>query len=256
MLASGRFRASSLLGPALPESTSKWLGHTMDLRNSVDLRRLPTPAEWRNSSASILPQVAVENSPKVFVSYSIYKGKSACSIKPGRPVFKTRETGDFYLLKEGSVYMEFAPAVAQRQYDWNRKQIIALSVTELGDLIRLSPSETCEFFHDPFTGTSDAGKVKKVLKVEPIPDKSGFFFNFSVTNKINNIEERFNLPVTKGELAVMRSAFNFIIPYLIGWHAFADPLLVDQTLISDPSKPYSPLAARDSDIEWDRLKSY
>ncbi|PNX54449.1 single-stranded DNA-binding protein WHY1 chloroplastic-like, partial [Trifolium pratense] len=57
--------------------------------------------------------------------------------------------------------------------------VFSLSVAEMGGVISLGGRESCEFFHDPFMGKSDEGKVRKVLKVEPLPDGSGFFFNLS-----------------------------------------------------------------------------
>ncbi|MBO8831400.1 hypothetical protein INO48_14060, partial [Staphylococcus aureus] len=84
--------------------------------------------------------------------------------------------------------------------------------------------ESCEFFHDPNKGKSDEGKVRKVLKVEPLPDGSGHFFNLSVQNKLLNVDENIYIPVTRAEFAVLTSAFNFVLPYLIGWHAFANSI--------------------------------
>ncbi|XP_056852445.1 single-stranded DNA-binding protein WHY3, chloroplastic-like isoform X2 [Raphanus sativus] len=63
-------------------------------------------------------------------------------------------------------------------------------VTEIGNLVSLGPRESCEVFHDPDKGKgSDEGKVRKVLKVEPLPDGSGRFFNLSVQNKLLNVDE-------------------------------------------------------------------
>ena len=85
-------------------------------------------------------------------------------------------------------------------------QLFALSATEVGSLISLGPTESCEFFHDPSMKSrlatiynhakllsapspllsapflkSDVysleGQVKKTLTISPLNDGSGYFFN-------------------------------------------------------------------------------
>ncbi|KAI9386904.1 hypothetical protein POPTR_010G092500v4 [Populus trichocarpa] len=129
-------------------------------------------------SSSSAPPVG-ESPPKVFVGHSIYKGKAALTIEPRAPEFSPLESGAYKLVKEGFVLSQFAPASSARQYDWTRKQVFSLSVTEIGHLVSLGARDSCEFFHDPNKGRSEEGKVRKVLKVEPLPDGSGHFFNLS-----------------------------------------------------------------------------
>ncbi|XP_010242377.1 PREDICTED: single-stranded DNA-binding protein WHY1, chloroplastic-like isoform X3 [Nelumbo nucifera] len=155
--------------------------------------------------------------------------------------------GAFKLSKEGFVLLQFAPAVGLRQYDWSRKQVFSLSVTEIGTLINLGAKGSCEFFHDPFKGKSEEGKVRKVLKAEPLPDGSGHFFNLSVQNKLLNVDESIYIPITKAELTVLVSAFNFILPYLIGWHAFVDSIKPD-----DPGRVSNASPNYQADLEWSR----
>ncbi|MCL7036545.1 hypothetical protein MKW94_000211, partial [Papaver nudicaule] len=123
------------------------------------------------------PQAIGALATRVFVGHSIYKGKAALTIEPKSPEFVPLESGAYKLSKEGFVLLQFAPGVGVRQYDWNRKQVFSLSVTEIAALMNLGLKDSCEFFHDPFKGKSDEGKVRKVLKVEPLPDGSGHFFN-------------------------------------------------------------------------------
>ncbi|MCH86058.1 single-stranded DNA-binding protein WHY1 chloroplastic-like, partial [Trifolium medium] len=132
--------------------------------------------------------------PRVYVGHSIYKGKAALTITPRPPEFAPLDykvmsdcgysgcyssVGAYKITRDGYVLLQFAPSLGPRQYDWNSKQVFSLSVAEMGSVISLGGRETCEFFHDPFMGKSDEGKVRKVLKVEPFPDGSGFFFNLS-----------------------------------------------------------------------------
>lgn len=170
---------------------------------------------------------------KYFLHHTFYKGKSALSFQPKEPIIRRRESGAFALEKEGWLCMTFAPSTGPQRYDWNRKQCIALSPVELGGIISLTTSEKVEYFHDPHKGSSNEGMVGKCLKVEGMPDKSGFFFNLSVLDKLVGIDERFSVPLTKGDFAVLKSLSNFIIPYLMGWHSLVNPLSIVQ---DDPIK--------------------
>ncbi|KAL5722631.1 Single-stranded DNA-binding protein why1 [Ranunculus cassubicifolius] len=182
--------------------------------------------------------------PRVFVGYSIYKGKAALTIEPKAPEFTSLDSGSYKVSREGIVLLQFAPAVGTRQYDWSRKQVFSLSVVEIGTLMGLGPRDSCEFFHDPNKGKSDEGKVRKVLKAEPLPDGSGHFFNLSVQNRLLNVDESIYIPVSKAEFTVMVSAFNFVLPFLLGWHAFANSITPEDSLRPNPRSG--------AEIEWSR----
>eukprot|EP00252_Welwitschia_mirabilis_P025580 TRINITY_DN805_c0_g1_i2.p1 TRINITY_DN805_c0_g1~~TRINITY_DN805_c0_g1_i2.p1 ORF type:complete len:291 (-),score=48.42 TRINITY_DN805_c0_g1_i2:191-1063(-) len=156
---------------------------------------------------------------KVFVSYKFYKGKAALQINPVLPEFSKLKSGAMTLSREGTFFLTFANATGPKQYDWSRKQIFALNVLELGTLLSLGPKDSCEFMHDPFMGKSDAGKLMKRLKIAPMPNDQGFYFNFYVSDKIKNIDDRINVSLTKAEFALLKSCISYIIPYLMGWHA-------------------------------------
>ncbi|PQQ08684.1 single-stranded DNA-binding protein WHY1 chloroplastic [Prunus yedoensis var. nudiflora] len=90
--------------------------------------------------------------PRFFVGHSIYKGKAALTVEPKAPEFTALDSGAFKLSREGFVLLQFAPAAGVRVYDWSRKQVFSLSVTEIGSLVCLGSKESIEFFHDPFKG--------------------------------------------------------------------------------------------------------
>ncbi|KAI3717460.1 hypothetical protein L1987_69094 [Smallanthus sonchifolius] len=188
-----------------------------------------------------------QDAPKVFIGHSIYKGKAALTVEPRPPEFAPLDSGAFKLTKEGFILLQFAPAAGVRQYDWSRKQVFSLSVTEIGGLISLGARDSCEFFHDPFKGKSDEGRVRKVLKVEPLPDGSGHFFNLSVQNKLINMDESIYIPVTKAEFAILISAFNFSVPYLLGWHTFVNSIKPEGTAGLNNANSRS-----GADLEWNR----
>ncbi|CAN8266730.1 unnamed protein product [Cochlearia groenlandica] len=200
-----------------------------------------------SSSPPYSPQNGSSSPPRFYVGHSIYKGKAALTIEPRAPEFVALDSGAFKLTKEGFLLLQFAPAAGVRQYDWTRKQVFSLSISEIGNLVSLGPRESCEFFHDPNKGKGDEGKVRKVLKVEPLPDGSGRFFNLSVQNKLMNIDENVYIPITKGEFAVLISAFNFILPHLIGWQAFANSIKPEES-----NRPNNASPKYGGDYEWGR----
>ncbi|EMS58919.1 hypothetical protein TRIUR3_12734 [Triticum urartu] len=126
-----------------------------------------------------------------------------------------------------------------------RKDVFSLSVWEMGTLLTLGLTDSCEFFHDPFKGRSDEGKVRKVLKVEPTPDGNGRFFNLSVQNRLLNVDENIYIPITKGEYAVIVSTFNYIIPHIMGWSTFTNSIKPEE------SQPYN-RPQSSPELEWRR----
>ncbi|XP_031504999.1 single-stranded DNA-binding protein WHY1, chloroplastic-like [Nymphaea colorata] len=204
--------------------------------------------KFTRDSDDVLPGSQTSGSlARVFVGHSIFKGKAALTVEPRAPEFASLDSGAFKLSREGSVILQFAPAVGTRQYDWNRKQVFSLSITEIGTLISLGMRDSCEFFHDPFKGKSDEGKIRKVLKVEPFSDGTGYFFNLSVSNKLQNVDESIYIPITKAEFTVLISACNFILPYLMGWQAFAETISPEDSVRWTNSQQ-QPAA----DLEWNR----
>ncbi|KAE9615533.1 putative transcription factor ssDNA-binding-TF family [Lupinus albus] len=207
----------------------------------------PYPSSPQAQRSTPPPASVGDFPPRVYVGHSIYKGKAALTVNPRPPEFQSTESGAFKISREGYVLLQFAPEAGMRRYDWNKKQVFSLSMTEMGALISLGAKESVEFYHDPFQGKSDEGKVRKVLRVEPHIDGSGHLFNLSVQNTLENIDEKIFIPITKAELTVLSSLFTFIMPYLLGWHIFGNSI-----------KPYTSGRANNSnpkygaDSEWNR----
>lgn len=187
-------------------------------------------------------------SARKFASYTVFKGKAALSISPILPNFTKIESGGSRVKKNGSVMLTFFPAVGQRQYDYSKKQLFALSPTEVGSLISLGSAESCEFFHDPSMKSSHEGQVKKSLSITPLGNDNGYFVNITVLNNVQKTNERLSVPVTKAEFAVMRTALSYALPHIMGW---------DQALTSHPQSPTAPASKPrverpHPDSEWER----
>ncbi|CAL5414257.1 unnamed protein product [Camellia sinensis] len=212
---------------------------------------------------------------RIIAPYSIYKGKAAFSATPVLPTFSKLGSGSLKVDRRGSIMLKFWPAIGERKYDWEKRQLFALSATEVGSLISLGSKDSCEFFHDPSMLSSNAGQVRKTLSVKP--NDNGYFIslilvsvasrigklmrNFpwegndegkkyylGVVNNILKTNDRFSVPVTTAEFAVMRTAFSFALPHLMGWDRYTHQL--PQSMYENPSsaKVVSPLL----DSEWDK----
>ncbi|KAA8544547.1 hypothetical protein F0562_022594 [Nyssa sinensis] len=159
---------------------------------------------------------------RTFAPYSVYKGKAAFSASPRLPTFNKMDSGCL------------------------KRQRFALSATEVGSFISLGPRDSCEFFHDPAMLSSNAGQVRKSLSIKPHADGSGYFISLSVVNNILKTNDRFTVPVTTAEFAVMRTAFSFALPHIMGWDRLTNQL--------PKNKDENPLKVDPQvlDLEWDR----
>ncbi|XP_073110924.1 single-stranded DNA-binding protein WHY1, chloroplastic isoform X6 [Elaeis guineensis] len=174
LLPSNSFK--NVLSPGTLAPNRKKLSVSCRRSDYFDQQRFASPTPRDSSFASQPPGGPVQSS-RVFVGYSIYKGKAALTVEPKAP--------------------EFTPL-----------DVFSLSVPEIGTLLALGGKDSCEFFHDPFKGRSEEGKIRKVFKAEPLPDGSGHFFNLSVQNRLLNVDESIYIPITKAEFAILNSAFN------------------------------------------------
>lgn len=189
------------------------------------------------------------SSAKIFAPYTLFKGKAALSADPLRPTFSKLESGDYRVERRGVIILTFWPAIGERKYDWDKRQKFALSATEVGNLIAWDSSSTdsCEFFHDPSMLSSNAGQVRKSFSIKAHAGGTGYFFNLNVVNNVLKTNDRFTVPVTPAEFAVMRTAFTFALPHIMGWDQCTNQL----PLRSNQSPPATAVPEPQTS-EWDR----
>ncbi|KAK9270411.1 hypothetical protein L1049_025990 [Liquidambar formosana] len=185
-------------------------------------------------------------SDKIVAPYSVYKGKAALSVSPILPTFTKLDSGAIKVDRRGVMLLKFFPAVGERKYDWEKRQLFALSATEVGSMISLGPKDSCEFFHDPSMQSSNAGQVRKSLSIKPHADGTGYFVSLSVVNNILKTNDRVTVPVTSAEFAVMRTAFSFALPHIMGWDRYTNQL--PASIVENRSKVVPQLL----DSEWDK----
>jgi hypothetical protein len=163
--------------------------------------------------------------PRVYCDFAVYKSKAACKFGVIKPTFEPiagSRDGSRQKKRDGGVLLEFAPAVGQRQYDWQNKQSILLSPLELVELTESLAvlGKGVNFFHDPGMGTARQGAMTKSLKAEPMPDGSGgVFFNLSTSSGA-----KLNVAVSFAEFCVLRNLVQYLVPRLTGFdEVFKDP---------------------------------
>jgi hypothetical protein len=108
---------------------------------------------------------------RTYSQYTLYKENAALVMKPLSPAFAASGSNARKVLKNGSMYFEFAlasEAVQDSKYDWSRKSAVALSVSECGDILLLKRGETeaAAFYR------TDADKSKQ-MHWEPSADGQG-----------------------------------------------------------------------------------
>ncbi|WRX30371.1 Whirly transcription factor - like 2 [Theobroma cacao] len=143
---------------------------------------------------------------RVIAPYTVYKGKAAFSVTPLLPTFSKIDSGNLKLDRRGAMMLTFWPAVGERKYDWEKRQRFALSPTEVGSLISMGAHDVSEFFHDPSMLSSNAGQVSKKLYIKALDGGNGYMISLTVSNNILKSNERFNVPITTAEFAVLKTA--------------------------------------------------
>lgn len=165
----------------------------------------------------------------LFVDHSIYKSNCAASFKAILPTWEPTQGGGRTIKRTGVLLLEMAVTSNQapassgnRTYDWQNKQIFALSALELAELIDMGQgrrSTPIELFHDPSKAGAPPG-VTKSLKVARKDDPAGntYFLNLYVKENGKQAPPM-GLPLTQAEMTVMCTLSSYLIPRLLGFDA-------------------------------------
>ncbi|XP_022861527.1 single-stranded DNA-binding protein WHY2, mitochondrial-like [Olea europaea var. sylvestris] len=78
--------------------------------------------------------------------------------------------------------------------------------------------------------SSNAGQVRKSLSIKVHDNGGGYFISLNVVNNILKTNDRFVVLVPTAEFAVMRTAFNFALPHIMGWDQYTNqpPKSIDE----------------------------
>ncbi|XP_062152681.1 single-stranded DNA-binding protein WHY2, mitochondrial [Alnus glutinosa] len=185
---------------------------------------------------------------QIFAPYSIFKGKAALTVKPVLPTFTKLDSGNLIVDRRGVMMLTFLPAIGERKYDSEKRQLFALSPTEVGSLISLGSKDSCEFFHDPSMLKSNSGQVRKTLSIKAHADGSGYFISLNVVNNILKTKEYLSVPVTTAEIAVIKTACSFALPHILGWDRLTNQPQLPRPIEGHPSK----VDPKFVELEWDK----
>lgn len=163
-----------------------------------------------------------------FADFTVYKGKGAMCLKVIKPTWEVSSNGMQSISRAGVILLEFAAGgggqggqagYGSRSYDWSAKQSLALNAAELGNILASQPNADVQIYHDPNKGTAQEGQTSKQLKIQPSPDgKGGYMFNFQVKDgNIPSGQFFIVVPVTAGEMVVIKSIANYALPRLLGF---------------------------------------
>ncbi len=132
--------------------------------------------------------------------------------------------------RRGQLLFEFAglqnSQTGERRFDWKNKERFMLNPTQCGTLLA-TPSLPLTF-HNRKLDQESAMFMRKELTFEKTPknpsepDDSAYILKFSSKNLgdesgSSSVANSVILPLSHGELAVVRSLIQFSLPYLLGW---------------------------------------
>lgn len=194
-------------------------------------------APIRPLSALAAPQAvgydaAQSDRVNVFTAYVVYKRQSALSMKVIRPRWEPVNSASggngMRPEREGTIFLEFANARGEREYDWAAKESFSLSATECAEILEgIERREARSMVHDPNMMKEGAGTIIKTFQLSPSTKTGDVFFNLSVTNKTAGTDAKFGTPLSPAEARVVHTIFQFAIPRLLGIdEIFAAPPLV------------------------------
>ncbi|XP_048227162.1 single-stranded DNA-binding protein WHY2, mitochondrial isoform X2 [Ricinus communis] len=220
------------------------LGKSIDARDVSALHDLT----FRAGISTFRQDFTIKGSfeQRVYAPYSVYKGKAALSVQPVLPTFSKLDSGHLKVERRGVILLTFLPAIGERKYDYEKRQSFALSTTEVGSLISLGPKDSFDCFHDPGMLSSNAGEVRKSLSLKPHAEGGGYFISLTVVNNILGTNDRFSVPLTAGEIAVLKTACSFALPHIMGWDRLTAK--TPRNIVGNPPKVDRQMTT----LEWDR----
>ncbi|KAK9820828.1 hypothetical protein WJX74_010313 [Apatococcus lobatus] len=191
---------------------------------TVSRSRCTVPVRWATTTAAYDPSSAGE-APKsrVYSAYQLYKGKAAASFKVIRPQWQSLPDGSYTISRAGTLLVEVAPAQqgtgtrpGERRYEWDSKVTFALSASELGEMIASQGRGIQPIFHDPGMNTGAQGQKTKSFRYQLMSQDSQDLYLQVEMNESGKQQQRYGLPVTRGEHEVITRIAKFIIPHLLG----------------------------------------
>lgn len=122
--------------------------------------------------------------------------------------------------REGAIFLEITSAKDKNVYDWSKKIVVALSVTDIAQWIEVLSGAKPEIklMHDPGAKSERQGKVKKYLEVKsPQGIDQGVIVVASETMAGSGTPIRHTVPLSSYECVALKCAMEGFIAKALGW---------------------------------------
>lgn len=141
-----------------------------------------------------------------------FTGDEALEVVDGR-----RRLKEGWKVREGAIFMEITSASSKNVYDWNNKITMALSITDMGQILHtLCTGQECNIMHDPGAKTDAQGAVKKFLNISsPKGTAEGVFFR--AKQQAGGEQRSHAVPMNGAEVLVLRSLLQKAISKSLCW---------------------------------------
>jgi hypothetical protein len=175
---------------------------------------------------------------KLPLPFELHKGvkgnHGACRFTLYRPYFQPlTPRNDFKEERKerltGYIKFEISSAIGPNQYDWDNKEIMNLTVTDISKLICFlrSPSRypkegtdgdyEVTIFHDPGAGGASRGEVSKFLSLSKTQKMNNFFLSTTTKKKTTNTIDKKSLPISPDEATALMILLESSIPSILSW---------------------------------------
>lgn len=165
----------------------------------------------------------VENA-RTFAPWNIMK-ESGCVSIALRPAEFENRSNYTKLSQPGTIFVSFAAKLKDKEwgYDWPNKAVFSLSLSEIGELL---VADTLTLKHTgAMKGANDAG-LAKTFELTPDESAKGFNVRLRVTNVQHQVDEMdLSVPMSRGELTVLRNLLSNSLQHLSGWSACVQPTI-------------------------------
>lgn len=122
--------------------------------------------------------------------------------------------------REGAIFLEITSTVDKNKYDWSKKIVFALSITDIAKwlLVLEGVESEIKLMHDPGAKSASQGKVKKYVEVKsPKGLSAGAIVTASEVMAASGAPIRHVVPLSSDEVIALRCAMQAFVAKALGW---------------------------------------
>ena len=122
--------------------------------------------------------------------------------------------------REGAIFLEITSAKDKNVYDWTKKIIFALSITDIAQFVEVleGRKKEAKLMHDPGAKSASQGKVKKYLEISsPQGVEAGCIVTASEVMAGGSTPIRHTVPLSSHECLALSTAMRAFIGTALGW---------------------------------------